>query len=76
MIFLLFNFRLTPAYVVVLAFYGTLFVKIGSGPLWLEKVGTETERCSTYWWANLLYVNNYIYPEKMVLKHLFFSLII
>ncbi|XP_071452933.1 nose resistant to fluoxetine protein 6-like [Hetaerina americana] len=57
--------RLTPVYMVVLAFYTTLLVKFGSGPLWQQKVGLEAERCSESWWTNVLYINNYVTPEKM-----------
>ncbi|XP_064215056.1 nose resistant to fluoxetine protein 6 [Tribolium castaneum] len=57
--------RLTPAYAMVLAFYCTLFVKMGSGPLWLERVQVEQERCVASWWANLFYLNNYINKEHI-----------
>ncbi|KAG8224977.1 hypothetical protein J437_LFUL003355 [Ladona fulva] len=57
--------RLTPVYMVVLAFYTTLLVQFGSGPLWEHKVGREAERCAENWWANVLYVNNYVNPEKL-----------
>jgi hypothetical protein len=50
----------------VIAFYCTMFIKIGTGPLWNEKVGEEVERCRESWWANLLYVNNYVKPQKLV----------
>ncbi|XP_025425324.1 nose resistant to fluoxetine protein 6-like [Sipha flava] len=57
--------RLTPVYAMVIAFYCTMFIKIGTGPLWNEKVGEEVERCRESWWANLLYVNNYVKPQKL-----------
>ncbi|XP_046395726.1 nose resistant to fluoxetine protein 6-like [Ischnura elegans] len=57
--------RLTPVYMVVLAFYTTLLVQFGSGPLWQQKVGLEAERCAESWWANVLYINNYVNPEKL-----------
>ncbi|XP_045481000.1 uncharacterized protein LOC123685389 [Harmonia axyridis] len=57
--------RLTPAYAVVLAFYCTIFIQMGDGPFWQERIGVEQERCLETWWANLLYLNNYIMNEKM-----------
>ncbi|XP_018568697.2 nose resistant to fluoxetine protein 6-like [Anoplophora glabripennis] len=57
--------RMLPAYVIVLAFYCTLFVKIGSGPFWQERVGLEQERCLQSWWTNLLHINNYAMVDKL-----------
>lgn len=53
-------------YLAVLGFYCTLFVKMGSGPLWAEKVGKEAERCHQSWWTNILYINNYVNVDKLV----------
>ncbi|XP_063232249.1 nose resistant to fluoxetine protein 6-like [Bacillus rossius redtenbacheri] len=58
-------FRLTPAYGVVVAFYATVFYHVGSGPLWDSRMGLERDRCLTSWWANLLYVNNYVGTGSM-----------
>ncbi|PRD20667.1 UNVERIFIED_CONTAM: nrf-6 [Trichonephila clavipes] len=50
--------RLTPVYMMFLAFYTTLMAYLGSGPLWNYK---ETDpNCQTYWWWNLLYFNNFL----------------
>ncbi|XP_044748861.1 nose resistant to fluoxetine protein 6-like [Coccinella septempunctata] len=57
--------RLTPAYAVVLAFYCTIFVQMGDGPFWQERIGVEQERCLNTWWANLFYLNNYIKNDQM-----------
>ncbi|KAJ8912893.1 hypothetical protein NQ315_011216 [Exocentrus adspersus] len=57
--------RMLPAYCIVLAFYCTLFVKIGSGPFWQERVGVEQERCLQSWWTNLLHINNYVNVDKL-----------
>ncbi|XP_030749331.1 nose resistant to fluoxetine protein 6-like [Sitophilus oryzae] len=54
-----------PTYAVVIAFYCTLFIKLGSGPLWQHRVGVEQERCTTSWWANLLFINNYVNTDKI-----------
>ncbi|CAG2057371.1 unnamed protein product, partial [Timema podura] len=57
--------RLTPAYAVVIAFYATLFVKIDSGPLWDARIGLERDRCVASWWANIIYVNNYVNTDML-----------
>ncbi|XP_039295304.1 nose resistant to fluoxetine protein 6 isoform X2 [Nilaparvata lugens] len=57
--------RLTPVYIVLLAFYCTMFIKMGDGPLWVEKVGKEMSRCQTTWWVNLLYINNYVNVDNL-----------
>ncbi|RZB39911.1 nose resistant to fluoxetine protein 6-like [Asbolus verrucosus] len=57
--------RLTPVYAVVLGFYCTIFVKLGSGPFWLERIQVEQERCVVNWWTNILYLNNYIQKDQI-----------
>lgn len=57
--------RLTPAYLAVIALYSTILPRLGSGPLWNYRIGLEKERCVASWWANLLYINNYVGTDKM-----------
>lgn len=57
--------RLTPAYLAVIALYSTILPRLGSGPLWNHRIGLEKERCVSSWWANLLYINNYVATDKM-----------
>ncbi|KAK3924759.1 Nose resistant to fluoxetine protein 6, partial [Frankliniella fusca] len=52
--------RLTPVYAVVLWFYASLLIRLGSGPLWDRLVGPETDNCVLNWWTNLAYVNNFV----------------
>lgn len=52
--------RITPVYAVVLWFYASLLVRLGSGPLWDRLVGPETDNCVLNWWTNLAYVNNFV----------------
>nr|CAD7403130.1 unnamed protein product [Timema poppensis] len=63
--FFLHQMLLTPAYAVVIAFYATLFPKIGSGPLWDARIGLERDRCVESWWANIIYVNNYVNTDML-----------
>ncbi|XP_039746468.1 nose resistant to fluoxetine protein 6-like [Pararge aegeria] len=57
--------RVTPAYSIVILFYMTWLPKIGEGPLWEGRLQLEQERCMEVWWANILYVNNYISTDKL-----------
>ncbi|KAJ2938847.1 hypothetical protein O0L34_g18475 [Tuta absoluta] len=57
--------RLTPAYLIVILFYMTWLPKIGEGPLWEGRMLLEQERCMTSWWANILYINNYVNNDDM-----------
>lgn len=66
--------RLLPPYAIILACYCTLFVKMGSGPLWKERVGVEQERCRESWWANLLFINNYMNTDKIVSTYIYYVL--
>ncbi|XP_073967401.1 nose resistant to fluoxetine protein 6-like [Choristoneura fumiferana] len=57
--------RVTPAYLVVILFYMTWLPKIGEGPLWEDRMQLEQERCMTSWWANILYINNYVNTDNL-----------
>lgn len=60
----LFNcLRLTPLYMMVIAFYTTLFKYFGSGPYWPR---TSDANCKANWWTNLLYINNIVRNSKPV----------
>ncbi|CAL1277755.1 unnamed protein product [Larinioides sclopetarius] len=49
--------RLTPVYMIVLAFFATVSPFLGSGPLWPDY--TFIQACKDSWWWNLLYINNF-----------------
>ncbi|XP_026320868.1 nose resistant to fluoxetine protein 6-like [Hyposmocoma kahamanoa] len=57
--------RLTPTYALVLATICTWMRYAGSGPLWEQVVGTEATACREYWWAHVLYINNYVYDDAL-----------
>ncbi|XP_060575994.1 nose resistant to fluoxetine protein 6-like [Ruditapes philippinarum] len=58
--------RLTPLYAFVLFYYAYVFSSTISGPLlfFLEAGNYQNtfDVCKTYWWTNLLYINN-MYPN-------------
>ncbi|CAK1553414.1 unnamed protein product [Leptosia nina] len=51
--------RVIPSYGFVLLYTSTWIKYLGSGPLWQANVVFEADTCSSYWWAHLLFVNNY-----------------
>ncbi|KAG9510270.1 hypothetical protein GZH46_01194, partial [Fragariocoptes setiger] len=58
--------RLLPAYLGVICL-NFLWPLISSGPVWLVKGHEFIERpCEQYMWANLLFINNWFWPENMV----------
>lgn len=59
--------RVLPTYVTVITFYMYILPLLGQGPRWNEISGRESSRCLQNWWTNLLYVNNFVNPEKMCL---------
>lgn len=60
--------RLSPAVwlTVMLAF---IIPKFASGPLWHEYLDYQTKKCYKYWWATILYFNNWYHENKMCLLH-------
>ncbi|XP_068083091.1 nose resistant to fluoxetine protein 6 [Anabrus simplex] len=57
--------RLSPAYFIMVGFYATLLMYVGSGPAWNETTGVNTLYCQENWIFNLLYVNNYFNVERI-----------
>lgn len=49
--------RLTPIYMVILGFFTTVYLYLGSGPYWLD--GNVDKNCQKDWWKNLIYINNF-----------------
>lgn len=61
---------MAPVYMVTVFFYAYVLENAGDGPMWKERIGRETEKCRASWWANLLYLNNYINLDKIVSKNI------
>lgn len=68
--------RLTPQYFLVILFYILILPHLGSGPTWESRIGFERDNCANNWWANILYINNYVDPENMVRRRPFYSIAI
>lgn len=64
--------RITPAYAITIGI-AILFPMIGYGPLWAETTDAIARPCYEQWWANLLYVNNFVTKNReMCLMHSWF----
>ncbi|CAL1269391.1 unnamed protein product [Larinioides sclopetarius] len=55
--------RLTPVYMLLIAFNTLVFKYTGSGPFWGND--SDAGACKKYWWWNLLYINNFLPMESM-----------
>lgn len=44
----------------------TLFNHVADGPFW-NKYAENIHKCKTYWWSTLLYIQNYVNPENLVI---------
>ncbi|XP_051158233.1 nose resistant to fluoxetine protein 6-like [Leptopilina boulardi] len=51
--------RILPSYMFVTFAYATVFHRLGSGPFWESTMGVFRDSCSSYWWTNLFFINNY-----------------
>uniref|UniRef100_A0A182LXU7 Nose resistant-to-fluoxetine protein N-terminal domain-containing protein n=1 Tax=Anopheles culicifacies TaxID=139723 RepID=A0A182LXU7_9DIPT len=61
--------RLTPALAALVLFSATLMKYTGSGPFWDGAMALTEDGCQQYWWSALLYVQNYVNPQKVCLGH-------
>ncbi|XP_063697878.1 nose resistant to fluoxetine protein 6-like [Culicoides brevitarsis] len=59
--------RLTPIYALLIFFEATWQYKLDDGPVWKTTTGGETSYCRRNWWANLLYINNYVNANQACL---------
>ncbi|XP_054279085.1 nose resistant to fluoxetine protein 6-like [Macrosteles quadrilineatus] len=57
--------RLTPPLALVVLLYATVLVRVTEGPVWRRLFVFQQEFCQKHWWANLLYISNYITPYEM-----------
>jgi hypothetical protein len=66
--FLLKFYRYTPTYALLLALV-LLMPTWGSGPSWFSHMDPMYSHCKENWWHNILYINNFMNPEKGCLNH-------
>lgn len=58
-IMILYYYRLTPVYALVLFYETTSIMRPTSfHPFWQERLRVERQQCQANWWLNILYINN------------------
>ena len=50
--------RLTPTYMFVMFFIWALSIYMGNGPTFQSSMRAVSRYCKSYWWTNILYINN------------------
>jgi peptidoglycan/LPS O-acetylase OafA/YrhL len=66
--FLLSRFiRLTPQ-LAIFILLTSLLQFVASGPVWNQQILPKIDICEKYWWQNLIFVQNLINPQNMVIK--------
>ncbi|XP_052873708.1 nose resistant to fluoxetine protein 6-like [Anopheles cruzii] len=60
--------RLTPVYGFMMLLDATWLIRLQDGPIWKRIVETERTFCRSNWWANVLYVNNYVTVSQPCLQ--------
>lgn len=58
--------RLTPLLAVAILINVSVIKYVGSGPQWPILMDQFNGLCEDNWWKTLLYVQNYVTPEDMV----------
>ncbi|XP_049542768.1 nose resistant to fluoxetine protein 6-like [Anopheles darlingi] len=60
--------RLTPVYGFMMLLDATWLIRVQDGPIWKRLAETERTFCRNNWWANVLYVNNYLTVSEPCLQ--------
>ncbi|ETN62656.1 hypothetical protein AND_005646 [Anopheles darlingi] len=60
--------RLTPVYGFMMLLDATWLIRLQDGPIWKRLAETERTFCRNNWWANVLYVNNYLTVSEPCLQ--------
>ncbi|XP_055380069.1 O-acyltransferase like protein-like [Condylostylus longicornis] len=59
--------RLVPIYAFGILFNISFFTKMMHGPFWKYVTQSEKVCCQRYWWANMLFINNYVSLDEQCL---------
>lgn len=63
--------RLSPSYMLVIAYMAALYPYLGKGPIWPATFG-DRDVCRKKWWQNLLYINVYFNEEEKCLPQVWY----
>lgn len=58
--------RLIPIYGLVILFMTSAFKYLGDGPVWRKLKESQEINCRENYWTNLLFINNFVNPSKIV----------
>lgn len=58
--------RLIPIYGLVILFMTSAFKYLGDGPIWRRLKESQEITCRENYWTNLLFINNFVNPSKIV----------
>ncbi|KAL0271279.1 UNVERIFIED_CONTAM: hypothetical protein PYX00_008419 [Menopon gallinae] len=61
--------RLAPLYYFVIWFQASALARFGSGPAWNFGLKDEIAYCQKNWWANVLFIQNYVTSNEMCMLH-------
>ena len=50
---------MTPAYAVAIMAFTCLLPYVSDGPNWKRESNDYFHSCKSYWWTNILYINNF-----------------
>ncbi|CAK1590077.1 unnamed protein product [Parnassius mnemosyne] len=64
--------RITPLNVFMVGLTATWWRHMSDGPLWIPFIEKECAQCRDKWWAQFLYINNFIEPDKKCLIQTWF----
>jgi peptidoglycan/LPS O-acetylase OafA/YrhL len=68
--------RITVPFAAGILFTVTFFYHLSSGPMWnLTTDQAVIGFCKKYWWTSLLYISNYVNPERLCFGHSWYLLV-
>ncbi|XP_055616430.1 O-acyltransferase like protein-like isoform X2 [Toxorhynchites rutilus septentrionalis] len=57
-------YRILPAYAFVILMATSFLTRVMDGPIGQQFLGEAERNCRRWWWANLLFINNYIRTDQ------------
>ncbi|KAL9695310.1 hypothetical protein quinque_014595 [Culex quinquefasciatus] len=64
--------RILPAYGLLIYFVVAFGEHFGEGPLYRYMIQPAVDACSDNWWSAILFIQNYVNPERMCLPYTYY----
>ncbi|XP_053699367.1 nose resistant to fluoxetine protein 6-like [Sabethes cyaneus] len=61
--------RIFPAYAMLVYFWIAFGEYFGEGPLYRHLVQPTVDACNDHWWSAMLFVQNYVNPDRLCIAH-------